>query len=54
MITKEYIVIVMDTHLNFAFKWALNFSVLVIKLFNSGTKLFKAELLLQHYETAFF
>ena len=32
----------MHMHLNFAFKWALNFSPLVIKLFNCGTKLFQA------------
>ena len=32
----------MHTHLNFAFKRALNFRPLVIKVFNSGTKLFQA------------
>ena len=32
----------MHTHLNFAFKRALYFSTLAIKLFNSGTKLFLA------------
>ena len=32
----------MHTHLNFAFKRALNFSTLATKLFNSGTKLFEA------------
>ena len=31
----------MRTHLNFAFKLALNFSLLEIKLFNSRTKLFQ-------------
>ena len=46
LITKEYIVT--DTHLNFIFKWALCFSTLVIKLFNS------LQLLPQLYEPAFF
>ena len=32
----------MHMHLNFVFKWALNSSPLVIKLFNSGTELFQA------------
>ena len=32
----------MHTHLNFVFKWALHFSTLVMKVFNSGTKLFQA------------
>ena len=32
----------MHTHLNFAFERALNFCPLVIKLFNSGAKLFQA------------
>ena len=32
----------MYAHLNFVFKWALHFSTLTIKHFNSGTKLFKA------------
>ena len=32
----------MHTNLNFAFKQALNFSRLVIKLFKNGTKLFRA------------
>ena len=41
----------MDTHLNFAFKWALHYSTLVIKLFNSTTKL---QLIPQHYEPVFF
>ena len=49
LITKEYIV--MDVHLNFAFKQALHFTIIVIELFNSGTKL---QLLPQHYEPAFF
>ena len=40
----------MYIHLNFDFKWALHFSALVIKLFNSGTKL---KLLPQHYEPVF-
>ena len=34
--------VVTETHLNFAFKWNLHFSILVIKLFNNSTKLFKA------------
>ena len=38
LITKEYLVT--DTHLNFAFKRALHYSTLVIKLFNSATILF--------------
>ena len=38
LITKEYII--KDRHLNFAFKLTLHFSKLVIKLFNSATKLF--------------
>ena len=32
----------MHMHLNFAFKRALHFSILAIKLFNTGTKLFQA------------
>ena len=40
----------MDTHLNFTFKHAFHFSTLAIKLFNSSTKLFKLQLLPQHYE----
>ena len=40
LITKEHIVT--HTCLNFAFKWALDFSTLSIKLFNSGAKLFQA------------
>ena len=32
----------MHMHLNFVFKWALHFSTLKIKLFNSGAKLFQA------------
>ena len=40
LITKEHIVT--HTHLNFAFKRALHFSILAIKLFNSDTKLFQA------------
>ena len=32
----------MHTHLNFAFKQFLNFSLLVIQLFNSSIKLFQA------------
>ena len=48
-ITNEYTV--MDMHLNFVFKRALHFSALVIKLFNSVTKL---KLLPQHYELVFF
>ena len=34
----------MDMHLNFTFKRALHFSTLAIKLLNSGTKLFQAEI----------
>ena len=37
LVTKGYIV--KDTHLNFTFKQALHFSTLIIKLFNSDTKL---------------
>ena len=37
-ITKEHIVV--HTHLKFAFKRALHFSTIAIKLLNSGTKLF--------------
>ena len=40
LITEEHIV--MDTHLTFAFKWAVHFSTLAVKLFNSSTKLFQA------------
>ena len=43
-----------DTHFNFAFKNAFHFRTLAIKLFNSATKLFKMELLPQHYEPIFF
>ena len=32
----------MDTHLTFVFKWAVHFSTLAVKLFNSSTKLFQA------------
>ena len=40
-----------NTHLNFVFKRALDFSTLAIKLFNSTTSCFK---LLQNYEPVFF
>ena len=38
----------MHMHLNFDIKWALHFSTLAIKLFNSDTKLLK--LLTQHHK----
>ena len=38
LITKEHIVT--DTNLTFVFIWAVHFSTLAVKLFNSGTKLF--------------
>ena len=41
----------MHTHLNFKFKAALYISTLVITLFNSSTKLFKAEIITVTQET---
>ena len=41
----------MNTHLNFVIKRALHFSTLVIKTFNSSTKL---KLLPNHHEPVFF
>ena len=52
LITKEYLV--MDTDLNFVFKWALHCSTLVIKLLTALQSCCKLQLLPQHYEPVFF